>query len=118
MDKESIISNLFADYGKYGISIAELEHSIDSGLNEYGLPLDVIYSGLRMSLGSAFGKREYFTLDDVMAITGETREELLQRIEQCRQELIEAGEDPDDYFKPVEPKPKKSAVYYFPNGLR
>ncbi len=42
-------------------------------------------------------------------------EELLQRIEQCRQELIEAGENPDDYFKPVEPQ--MAAVYYFPNGL-
>jgi hypothetical protein len=36
-----------------------------------------------------------------MAITGESREELLQRIEQCRQELIEAGENPDEYFKPA-----------------
>ena len=46
---------------------------------------------------------------------GESREELLQRIEQCRQELIEAGENPDEYFKPVEPQ--RAAVYYFPNGL-
>ena len=57
----------------------------------------------------------YFSLDDVMAITGESQEELLQRIEQCRQELIEAGENPDEYFKPVEPQ--RAAVYYFPNGL-
>ncbi len=50
-----------------------------------------------------------------MAITGESREGLLQRIEQCRQELIEAGENPDEYFKPIEPQ--RAAVYYFPNGL-
>ena len=37
-------------------------------------------------------------------------EELLQRIEQCRQELIEAGENPDEYFKPIEPQ--MAAVYY------
>ncbi len=79
------------------------------------LSLEAIYSGLRMSLASAFNEHEYFSLDDVMAITGESREELLQRIEQCRQELIEAGENPDDYFKPVEPQ--MAAVYYFPNGL-
>lgn len=115
MDKETIISNLVANYGKYGITRAELEHSIDSGINDYDLSLEAIYSGLRMSLASAFNEHEYFSLDDVMAITGETKEELLQRIERCRKELIEAGEDPDDYFKPV--KPQKAAVYYFPNGL-
>ena len=63
----------------------------------------------------SFNEHEYFSLDDVMAITGESREELLQRIEQYRQELTEAGENPDDYFKPVEPQ--RAAVYYFPNGL-
>ena len=115
MDKETIINNLLANYGKYGISRAELEHSIDSGMNDYDLSLEAIYSGLRMSLASAFNEHEYFSLDDVMAITGESREELLQRIEQCRQELIEAGENPDEYFKPVEPQ--RAAVYYFPNGL-
>lgn len=31
------------------------------------------------------------------------------------QELIEVGENPDEYFKPVEPQ--RAAVYYFPNGL-
>ncbi len=66
-------------------------------------------------LGHEFNEHEYFSLNDVMAITGESREELLQRIEQCRQELIDAGENPDDYFKPVEPQ--RAAVYYFPNGL-
>ena len=79
------------------------------------MSLEAIYSGLRMSLASAFNEHEYFSLDDVMAITGESREELLQRIEQCRQELIEVGENPDEYFKPVEPQ--RAAVYYFPNGL-
>lgn len=86
----------------------------DDGIQN-DLSLEAIYSGLRMSLASAFNEHEYFSLNDVMAITGESREELLQRIEQCRQELIEAGENPDEYFKPVEPQ--RAAVYYFPNGL-
>ncbi len=63
-----------------------------------------------MSLASSFNEHEYFSLNDVMAITGESKEELLQRIEQCRQELIEAGENPDEYFKPIEPQ--RTAVYY------
>ena len=116
MDREMIINNLLTDYGKYGVTRAELEPIIDDGIQNYDLSLEAIYSGLRMSLASAFNEHEYFSLDDVMAITGESREELLQRIEQCRQELIEAGENPDEYFKPVEPQ--RAAVYYFLDGLR
>ncbi len=115
MDREMVINNLLTNYGKYGITRAELEPIVDDGIQNYDLSLEAIYSGLRMSLASAFNEHEYFSLDDVMAITGESREELLQRMEQCRQELIEAGENPDDYFKPVEPQ--RAAVYYFLNGL-
>ena len=116
MDREMVINNLLMNYGKYSVTRAELEPIIDDGIQNYDLSLEAIYSGLRMSLASAFNEHEYFSLDDVMAITGETKEELLQRIEQCRQELIEAGENPDEYFKPVEPQ--RTAVYYFPSGLR
>ena len=115
IDKDTLINNLLANYSKYGVIRAELEPIIDDGIQNYDLSLEAIYSGLRMSLASAFNEHEYFSLDDVMAITGERREELLQRIEQYRQELIEAGENPDEYFKPVEPQ--RAAVYYFPNGL-
>ncbi len=77
------------NYGKYGVTRAELEPIIDDGIQNYDLSLEAIYSGLRMSLASAFNEHEYFSLDDVMAITGESREELLQRIEKCRQELLD-----------------------------
>lgn len=115
MDRETVINNLLYTYEKYGITRSELERSIDDGIYSHGLSLDVIYNILRMSLASAFNEHEYFSLEDVMAITGESLEELLQRIERCRQELIEAGENPDDYFKPAEPQ--KAAIYYFPHGL-
>lgn len=114
MDKETIITNILASYGKYGITKEKLQHMIEEGIKR-DLSLQTIYNGLRMSLASTFGEHEFFTLDDVMEITEESREELLQRIEQCRQELEEAGENPDDYFKPVEPQ--RATVYYFPNGL-
>lgn len=115
MDKETLIQNILVTYGKYGITRTELDPIIDDGIQNYDLSLEAIYSGLKMSLASAFNEHEYFSLDDVMAITGESQKELLQRIEQCRQELIEAGENPDEYFKPIEPR--RAAVYYFPNGL-
>ena len=81
---------ILADYGKYGVTKEKLQPMIEDGIKR-DLSLQTIYNGLRMSLASAFGEHEYFTLDDVMEITGESREELLQRIEQCRQELVEAG---------------------------
>ena len=84
MDREMVINNLLMNYGKYSVTRAELEPIIDDGIQNYDLSLEAIYSGLRMSLASAFNEHEYFSLDDVMAITGESREELLQRIEQCR----------------------------------
>ena len=89
MEKDTLINNLLANYGKYGVTRAELEPIIDDGIQNYDLSLEAIYSGLRMSLASAFNEHEYFSLDDVMAITGESREELLQRIEKCRQELLD-----------------------------
>ena len=58
MDKETVINNLIANYGKYGITKAELEPIIDDGIQNYDLSLEAIYSGLRMSLASAFNERE------------------------------------------------------------
>lgn len=114
--QRKVINNLLTNYGKYGVTRAELEPIIDDDIQNYDLSLEAVYSGLRMSLASAFNEYEYFSLDDVMAITGESKTELLQWIEQCRQELTEAGENPDEYFKPIEPQ--RTAVYYLTNGLR
>ena len=54
MDKDTLINNLLANYGKYGVTRAELEPIIDDGIQNYDLSLEAIYSGLRMSLASAF----------------------------------------------------------------
>ncbi|MBD5495424.1 MAG: hypothetical protein HDR12_13955 [Lachnospiraceae bacterium] len=112
---EWAINQLYSSYGKFGVSKDLITRLFNDGIEQQGFTPIITYNLLRMSLGKEFKQHEYFSLEDVMAITGESREELLQRIEQCRQELIEAGENPDDYFKPVEPQ--KAAVYYFPNGL-
>ena len=98
MDREMVINNLLMNYGKYSVTRAELEPIIDDGIQNYDLSLEAIYSGLRMSLASAFNEHEYFSLDDVMAITGESREELLQRIEKCRQELNRSRRKPGRVF--------------------
>ena len=69
-----------------------------------------------MSLAHETGEHELFSIEDVMEITGESREELLDRIEEYREELMAAGENPDDYFIPNEPKPEK-VTWFFPHGL-
>ena len=115
MTTEQAINRLYSTYSKHGITKELITSLFMDGIKKQGFsPLNT-YNLLRMSLGHEFNEREYFSLDDVMAITGESREELLQRIEQCRQELVEAGENPNDYFSPVDPQ--RAAVYYFPNGL-
>lgn len=114
MTIEDCIKNLLPTYEKYGVNSQMVKDCIISGLN-LGLSIEACYSGLRMQLAQIFGEHEYFTLQDVMAITGESREELSARIEQYRKELIEAGENPDDYFKPIEPQ--ESTKLFFPNGL-
>ena len=113
--QKEAVQRLYNTYSKYGITEELLNKLFEDGVNNQHFSPQETFNLLRMSLGHEFREREYFSLNDVMAITGERREELLQRIEQCRQELIETGEDPDDYFKPVEPQ--RAAVYYFPNGL-
>lgn len=112
---EQAINRLYSTYSKHGITKELITRLVMDGIKKQGFaPLD-IYNLLRMSLGHEFNEREYFSLDDVMAITGETEEELAKRIEQYRVELLAAGENPDDYFKPI--KPNKSTIYYFSDGL-
>ena len=114
MTIEDCIKNLLPTYEKYGVNSQMVKDCIVSGLN-LGLSIEACYSGLRMQLAQIFDENEYFSMEDVMAITGESKAELSERIEQYRKELIAAGEDPDDYFKPIEPQ--EHIKLFFPNGI-
>jgi hypothetical protein len=109
------VNNILATYSKYGVDREEIENSIKDGVVNYDLTVNACYNGLRMALGSAFGEDERFSVDDIMEITGESREEIVDRIEQMRQEMIEQGKNPDDYCTEIKPQERK--VFYFPQGI-
>ena len=114
MTVNDAVNNLYATYSKYGVTKEFLQEIIESGLKR-GFSVRVAYNGARMCLGKETNEREYFTLDEVQELTGETREELIARAEQMRNDLRAAGEDPDDYIKEIPPADHK--IMYFPTGL-
>ena len=110
------LDSLYEKYGKYGYEREFLADLLNSGIGEHEFSVRAAYNGIRMSLAQFTGEHELFSIEDVMEITGESREELLERIEECREELTAAGENPDDYFIPTEPKSDK-ITWFFPHGL-
>lgn len=112
---ENAVTAIWKRYREYGIQRDLIKDLMKSGMEANGLTLRSVYNGMRMSLGTTFGVDENFTVEDVMDITGESRGEVLKRIEEMREEVAAMGENPDDYAKPVE-APLRS-VHIFKNGL-
>lgn len=110
------LNRLYSKYGKYGFEREFLAELLNNGIGEHEFSVKVAYNGIRMSLAQFTGEHELFSIEDVMEITGESREEILERIEECREELVSAGENPDDYFPISEPEPQK-VTWFFPHGL-
>ena len=109
--------NLFVNYSKYGITESAIDDAMKDGIENYGLSVDAVYNGLRMalSLTIANDEHEYFSIEDVMSITGETREEATKRVEDMLKEIEEKGGNPDDYAVKNQQDDRK--VFYFPNGI-
>lgn len=114
MTVNDAVNNLFSTYSKYGTTKELLRNMIENGIKQ-GFSVGAAYNSIRMCLGKETGEREYFTLDEVQELTGETREELIARAEQMRNDLRAAGENPDDYIKEIPPADHK--IMYFPTGL-
>jgi len=115
MTFDEALNRLVNKYGKHGFSKEMLSEQLQDGVMNQGFTLNMTYNGLRMALGSATGQEELFSVEDVAEMSGMSRDEVLQEIENARKELSEAGENPDEYFKPVEPM--KKSVFYFPGGM-
>lgn len=116
MTFQEALDNLCAKYSIFGFEREFLARLLNSGIGEHEFSVRAAYNCIRMSLAHETDEHELFSIEDIMEITGESREEILERIEECREELTVAGKDPDDYFVPVEPEPQK-VTWFFPHGL-
>lgn len=100
MTRELIIQNILNNYSQYGITEETIIPLIDSGIQQR-LSYDLIYLRLKMELCKLSGEEFYCTSSDMARAFGVSNEEMNERIREVRQELAEAGENPDDYFREV-----------------
>ena len=112
MTFKTAVDNLVRTYEKYGFSRSEIESQMKDGIMNQGFSVNVAYNGMRMALAHVTGEHEYFSIEDMMEITGESRETLMKQVEDMRSAAVAAGENPDDYTVPVERK-----ILYFPDGF-
>ena len=101
MDRQTVIRNVLINYGKYGITKETIIPLIDSGI-EQGLSYDLIYLGLKMQLCKLAGEEFICTSSDMARAFNMSDDEMQKIIEEAREELIEAGENPDEYFRSVQ----------------
>lgn len=101
MDKETVLHNIMFNYEKYGITKEIIEPLIDNGVAE-GFTYDFIYLDICRMISEITGEEFLCTSEDMARAFGVSDEEMNRLIEEAREELIEAGENPDEYFKTVE----------------
>ena len=102
MDRETVIQNIINNYGSScGITREDIEPLIDFGITE-GFTYDLIYLGLKAELSKIVGEEFFCSSEDMARAFDVSIDEMNRIIEESREELIEAGEDPDEYFKQVE----------------
>lgn len=112
MTFKTAVDNLVRTYEKYGFTRSEIEEQMKDGIMNHGFSVNTSYNGTRLALAHITGEHEYFSIEDMMEITGESREEVLKQVEDMRAAALAAGENPDDYAVLVERK-----ILYFPDGF-
>lgn len=115
MTFDEALNKLVNKYGKCGFSKEMLSEQLQDGVMNQGFSVNMAYNGLRMTLGSVTGQEELFSVDDVAEISGMSREEVLQEIENARKELSEVGNNHLNFFRPVESAQR--STFYFPHGI-
>lgn len=100
MDREVIMQNIMNNYGKYGVTQDMINNIIDIGI-EGGLSYDFIYYDICRKLSEITGEEFICTSSDMARAFNISDEEMQKIIQEAREELIKAGEDPDEYFREV-----------------
>lgn len=100
MDRQTVIQNILTNYGKYGITQDMVEEVIDSGIEE-GMSYDLIYLDTCRRISEITGEEFVCSSSDLARAYGVSLDEMEKIISDAREELIEAGENPDEYFKEV-----------------
>lgn len=103
------LNKLANKYEKYGFDKKFLSDQLQKGIMNYGFSVRAAYCGMAMSLAAETGENEMFSIEDVMEVTGESRERVVSQIEQSREELITAGENSVE--------PAQRSTFYFPHGV-
>ena len=88
------------NYGKYGITTDMVEEVIDAGL-EGGMSYDLIYLDICRRISEIIGEEFLCSSSDMARAFNVSDEEMRKIIEEAREELIEAGENPDEYFREI-----------------
>lgn len=101
MDRETVLQNIMVNYGKYGITEDMVEEVIDAGL-EGGMSYELIYWDICRKISEITSEEFVCTSSDMARAFNVSEDEMNRIIEEAREELIEAGENPDEYFKTVE----------------
>ena len=83
MKAQSEVERIARRYRKYGVSLDKLLELLASAKAK-GLPYDGAIAWLRLTLGNEFGEEEYFSAEQIAAMTGETSEQAKTRmLEYC-----------------------------------
>lgn len=100
MNREMIIQNIMINYGKYGITEEMVNELIDAGL-ESGANYDLIYLDVMKRISELTGEEFICTSEDMARAYNVPVGVIYKMIEEGKEELIAAGENPDEYFKEV-----------------
>lgn len=100
MDRQTVIQNIMNNYGKFGITKDMIDEVIDAGI-EGGMSYDLIYLDICRRISEITGEEFVCTSSDMARAFNVSNEEMQKIIEEAREELIEAGENPDEYFREV-----------------
>ena len=100
MDRQTVIQNIMNNYGENGVTVDMIDEVIDAGLEE-GMSYDLIYLDICRRISEITGEEFVCSASDLARAYGISDEEMQRIIEEAREELIEAGENPDEYFREV-----------------